>query len=101
MTREKAIKVLDMFLHKQCDLERTKCAYDENTVWDAVRVARDCLENTKPEIGITGHEAWALIAPILYQDLVMKRSNPENEIGMDVYLRTYFALKEYDENREE
>jgi len=29
MTIEEAIKVLDMFLHKQCDLERTASAYDQ------------------------------------------------------------------------
>ena len=43
MTREEAIKCLDMFLHKQCDLERTKFAYDANTIWDAVKIAYDAL----------------------------------------------------------
>ena len=44
MTREKASKVLEMFLFKQCDLERTKFAYDANTVWDAVKIASEALE---------------------------------------------------------
>ena len=44
MTVEKAIKVLDMFLHKQCDLERTASAYDQNTVWSAVQMGRDALK---------------------------------------------------------
>jgi len=44
MTREEAIKVLEMFLFKQCDLERTKFAYDDNTVWDAVKMASEALE---------------------------------------------------------
>ena len=39
----KAVQILDMFLHKQCDLERTKFAYDANEVWEAVRIARDAL----------------------------------------------------------
>ena len=44
MTREEAIKVLEMFLHKQCDLKRTEFAYDANTVWDAVNMASEALE---------------------------------------------------------
>lgn len=44
MTREKALKVLEMFLFKQCDLARTKFAYDANTVWDAVNMALEALE---------------------------------------------------------
>lgn len=43
MNREEAIKVLDMFLFKQCDLGRTSRYYDENTVWEAVCLARDYL----------------------------------------------------------
>lgn len=41
--KEDALKVLDMFLCKQCDLERTSFAYDQNTVWDAVKMATDAL----------------------------------------------------------
>ena len=48
MTASKAIKVLDMFLYKQCDLARTEFDYDQNTVWTAVRMARDVLENKRP-----------------------------------------------------
>jgi len=33
-----------MFLYKQCDLERTKFAYDDNTVWDAVKMASESLK---------------------------------------------------------
>jgi hypothetical protein len=44
MTREEAIKVLEMFLHKQCDLKRTEFAYDQNTVWEAVNMASEALE---------------------------------------------------------
>jgi hypothetical protein len=44
MTRDEAIKVLEMFLHKQCDLKRTEFAYDANTVWDAVNMASEALE---------------------------------------------------------
>ena len=45
MTKKKAIKILEMFLHKQCDLGRTKCAYDAEEVWAAVKMAADTLEN--------------------------------------------------------
>lgn len=44
MTREEALKVLEMFLHKQCDLKRTEFAYDANTVWNAVNMASKALE---------------------------------------------------------
>lgn len=44
MTRGEAIEILAMFLHKQCDLKRTKFAYDANTVWDAVKMAKEALE---------------------------------------------------------
>lgn len=44
MKREEAIKVLAMFLHKQCDLKRTEFAYDDNTVWEAVYMASKALE---------------------------------------------------------
>ena len=41
--KEDALKVLDMFLCKQCDLERTSFAYDQSTVWGAVKMATDAL----------------------------------------------------------
>lgn len=43
MGKEDALKVLDMFLFKQCDLERTSFAYDQSTVWGAVKMATDAL----------------------------------------------------------
>lgn len=49
MTREEAIKVLEMFLHKQCDLGRTEFAYDQLTIWDAVKMASDALEQAPCE----------------------------------------------------
>ena len=51
MTREEALKVLEMFLHKQCDLKRTEFAYDANTVWDAVNMANIALEQQEPKVG--------------------------------------------------
>lgn len=53
MDRTKAIKVLDMFLHKQCNLERTSCSYDYNTVWEAVRFAREDMKMLGSENVIT------------------------------------------------
>ncbi len=49
MTREEAIKVLEMFLHKQCDLKRTEFAYDADTVWSAVNMANEALEQQEPK----------------------------------------------------
>lgn len=44
MTNEKALEVLEMFLHKQCSLKRTEFAYDQITVWHAVNMATEALE---------------------------------------------------------
>lgn len=44
-----ALDVLDMFLHKQCDLERIKFAYNQTEVWNAVKMARDALEKQIPK----------------------------------------------------
>lgn len=44
MTRDKALEVLEVFLYKQCDLGRTEFAYDANTVWEAVKMANEALE---------------------------------------------------------
>lgn len=44
ITRKEAIKVLEMFLHKQCSLGRTLFAYDANTIYDAVKMATDSLK---------------------------------------------------------
>lgn len=49
MTPQEAIEILEMFLHKQCDLERTKFAYSENTIWIAVNMAKQALENRIPK----------------------------------------------------
>ena len=57
MTREYALKVLEMFLYKQCDLGRTKFAYDANTVWDAVNMAEEALEGKSCEDCVSRQEA--------------------------------------------
>ncbi|WP_293969719.1 hypothetical protein [uncultured Ruminococcus sp.] len=49
MTPQEAIEILEMFLHKQCDLERTKFAYSENTIWIAVNMAKQALEKQIPK----------------------------------------------------
>ena len=49
---------------------------------------------------MTGIEAWNIISPILYQYLVTKPNEYMNE-GMDVYLKTYFALKDLDKKEKE
>lgn len=44
MTPQKALKILEMFLHKQCDLQRTEFAYSQNEVYMAVSMAKYALE---------------------------------------------------------
>ena len=49
MTPKEAYKVLEMFLHKQCDLTRTLPLYSDNEVWSAVNIASDALEKQIPQ----------------------------------------------------
>ncbi len=44
LSRQEAIKVLEMFLYKQCSLGRTEFAYDADTVWEAVKMAAESLK---------------------------------------------------------
>lgn len=44
LSRKEAIKVLEMFLYKQCSLGRTEFAYDADTVWKAVKMAAESLK---------------------------------------------------------
>ena len=44
MTPQKALKILEMFLHKQCDLQRTDFAYSQREVYMAVSMAKYALE---------------------------------------------------------
>lgn len=43
--KKHALEILEMFLHKQCDLERTKPIYSQIEVWHAVKMAKEALEN--------------------------------------------------------
>ena len=47
MTVQEAKKIMEMFLHKQCDLQRTEFAYSQNEVWDAVKMSADALEEVE------------------------------------------------------
>lgn len=49
MTPKEANKILEMFLHKQCDLKRTEFAYDQSEVWLAVKTVKDALEKQIPK----------------------------------------------------
>lgn len=49
---------------------------------------------------MTGIETWNIISPILYQHLVAEPNEHMNE-GMDIYLKTYFALKDLDKKESE
>lgn len=69
MTNKEAIEVLNMFLYKDCDLARTKFAYDENTVWEAVHLATkivDRLEHMDENPKISSEDAT--IYDKLYDD---------------------------------
>ena len=44
MTPQKALEILEMFLHKQCDLQRTEFAYSQKEVYMAVSMAKYALE---------------------------------------------------------
>lgn len=56
MTREEAIKVLEMFLYKDCSLARMKStAWDDSDVWEAVHKAAAALE--EQQAGVI-HGAW-------------------------------------------
>lgn len=49
MTPQKALEILEMFLHKQCDLQRTDFAYCQNEVYMAVSMAKFALEKPLQE----------------------------------------------------
>lgn len=44
MTPQKALEILEMFLHKQCDLQRTEFAYSQKEIYMAVSMAQHALE---------------------------------------------------------
>ena len=56
-TEDVAIEILDMFLHKQCSLERTKRHYSPEAVWHAVKMARDRLGQER----LNGHRSDVII----------------------------------------
>lgn len=49
MTPQKALEILEMFLHKQCDLQRTEFAYSQKEVYMAVSMAKYALEKPLQE----------------------------------------------------
>ena len=49
MIPSRAKEILEMFLHKQCDLKRTEFAYSQNEVWEAVNTALEVLERHIPK----------------------------------------------------
>ena len=49
MTLQERNKILEMFLHKQCDLKSTEFVYSQSEVWEAVEMAAQALENQIPK----------------------------------------------------
>lgn len=75
MTSEEAIKVLEMFLYKQCDLGRTRFAYDQNTIWEAVNMANEALNKFQ----------WIHVTERL----------PENAKHKGAFCPRYYVMTEY------
>ena len=46
-------------------------------------------------------EAWALVAPILYKELVLNTTEEAKNTAMDAYLVIFEALKDSDMRRED
>lgn len=44
---KETIEILEMFLHKQCDLARTEFAYSQSEVWEAVKISKNALEEVE------------------------------------------------------
>ena len=65
MTREEALNVLELFLYKQCDLGRTEFAYDANTVWEAVKMAIEALEQELCEDAVSRDKAIVQLSHLL------------------------------------
>lgn len=59
MDTKEALNVLEMFLHKDCSLARTEFVYDQNAIWQAVKMATDAFKTSQwipmserlPEVG--------------------------------------------------
>lgn len=58
ISREAAIECLEMFLDKQCDIERTKArGFSDNDIWEAVNMAYNAL--TAERVGKWIEHEWA------------------------------------------
>lgn len=71
MTPNEANEILEMFLHKQCDLKRTEFAYNQNEVWQAVSMASDALEKQIPKKPIDDRYPWC-ICPVCGGSVYLK-----------------------------
>ena len=81
MTREKAIKVLEMFLHKQCDLGRTEFAYDQLTIWDAVKMASDALEQEPCKDAVSVASVFEIMGNLMSIPYDFDRSITEKDVS--------------------
>ena len=60
-----AEKVLEMFLHKQCNLQRTQFAYSQNEVFEAVTMASKALEKQIPKKPEESYDGYADGNPVI------------------------------------
>lgn len=50
---------------------------------------------------MTGMEAWALVATILYMEMILNATDEAKNTAMDAYLVIYDALKDSDKRRKD
>ena len=86
MTREeKALKILEMFLHKQCDLEKTKFTYDANEIWEAVNIASKALEKQIPEEPDYEGDGYDDNGELIYDTWICRNCEQDYEVDYDHY----------------
>lgn len=83
MTPQEAIEILEMFLHKQCDLERTKFAYSENTIWIAVNMAKLALEKTVTKSVVLEGDGYDDKGELIYDIAYCPNCNHKFDLGYD------------------
>lgn len=50
---------------------------------------------------MTGMEAWALVAPILYMEMILNATDEAKNTAMEAYVVIYDALKDSDKRRKD
>lgn len=79
--KQYALEVLDMFLHKQCDLERTKFAYSQNEVFEAVKMSKEGLKELEQyrELGTVEEIKKKIKTELPYMEIAQAKFKSEVE----------------------